>query len=247
MEDINTQSEQPKKSVMSRLSGIFFEPGSIYKYLDQKPDLSTALIITILAAMITSIAGVILQFRNPEFIANMNKMPEQTAAVMKYGAPIIGAVFGVIFGLIMFFIYAGIIHVIAPFLDGKSTFKKLIVVLGYANAPMILFAVLMLVFALINTNSHTPFTASLGLILTREKVGITMNAFYSKIDLFAFWSMFLSILGLSAIYKFGWKKATAIVVILWMIGLGIQVGITKAMEPLIKQSQQNQQTQSEEN
>jgi hypothetical protein len=240
MEEIKSPISVGKNSLLSRITGIFYEPTSVFKSLDEKPDLIGAILIPVIAFLITSVTGVLLTFRNPEFLDKLTKMPEQAATITKYGGPVIGGLFGVIGGLILFFIYAGIIHVIAPFLDGKSSFKKLIAVLGYSNAPIILFGLLMLLFALLNTSSYTPFTASLGLVLTKEKVGLTMNALYSHIDLFAFWSLFLSIIGMAIIYKFSWKKAATIVLTLWLIGLGIQVGITKVMEPFIKQSEQSQ-------
>ncbi len=242
MEENITPPVRITKSFFQRITGIFFEPTSVFQALDEKPDLITAIIIVAIATLIMSIGGVMLGFRNPETIEKFSKLPENTVMMAKYATPIIGGIFAIIFAIGLLLMKAGIIHVIVPFLDGKSTYKKLVTVLGYSYAPMILFSILLITSAILNQDSFTPFTASLGLYFTSDKSGPVINALCSQIDVFSLWSLFLSIQGLSVIYKFNWKKSAAIVLVFWLIGVSLIVGGVMTKEHFFP----TQQTQTQQ-
>jgi hypothetical protein len=225
---------------------MFTSPREVFQYIDEKPDLILALLIPVIATAMISVAAIIQQFRNPQYLEAIKKMPESMSNVMKYGAPVIGSIFGIVFMLIILLIQAGIIHVIAPFLNGKGSFKKLLCVLGYSSIPSLILGVLSLIYIVINQTDYIPFSASLGLFFTQEKIGIYWYALSKSIDLFAFWSMGLTIFGVAIIYKFSWKKAAVILLSLWLIGIGLGLGIVKVFEPFYNKSQQQQQEQVEE-
>jgi hypothetical protein len=229
-----------KKNYLQRVFGIFTSPKSVFQYIDEKPDLILSLLIPVIATILVSIASIMISFRSPQYLEAMKKMPESMSTVMKYGAPIIGAIFGIVFVLIILLIKAGIIHVIAPFLNGKGSFKKVVCVLGYSSVPLLIFGVLSIIYMLLNPNDYIPFTASLGMVYTVEKVGIFWYSLYSSIDLFAFWSLWLSIAGVAIVYKFSWKKAAIIILAMWLIGVGLGLGMVKVFEPFYNKSQQQQ-------
>lgn len=249
MNEVQQQAGEPvvleKKSYLQRVFGMFTSPREVFKYIDEKPDLIRALLIPVLGAAMVSIAAIVQNFRNPQYIEAMKKMPESMSNVMKYGGSIIGAIFGIVFMLIILLIQAGIIHVIAPFLNGKSTFKKLICVLGYSSVPTLVLGVISLIYIAINQTDYIPFSASLGLFFTQEKAGLYWYALSRSIDLFSFWSMGLVILGVSIIYKFNWKKAAAIILAFWLIGVGIGLGFVKVFEPFYNKAHEQQQVDEE--
>jgi hypothetical protein len=235
-----------KKSYFQRVVGMFTSPGETFKYLDEKPDLIPALSVPIIGTILVAVASTIIGIRSPQFEESMSKMPESMTNVMKYGAPIIGAIFGVIFVLIMLLIKTGIVHVIAPFLNGKASFKKLVCILGYSTAPGLIFGALSVLYIFLNPNDYIPFTGSLGMIFTKEKVGLFWYSFYTSIDLFSFWSLGLTIIGVAIIYKFSWKKAAVILLSLWLIGVGLGLGLVKVFEPFYNKSQQVQEEDNTE-
>ena len=235
-----------KKSYFQRVLGMFTSPGETFKYLDEKPDLIAALSVPVIGTILVAVASTIIGIRSPQFEESMKQMPESMSTVMKYGAPIIGAIFGVIFVLIVLLIKAGIVHVIAPFLNGKASFKKLVCILGYSTAPGLIFGVLAVLYIFLNPNDYIPFTASLGMVLTQAKVGLFWYSLCTNIDLFAFWSLGLTIIGVAIIYKFSWKKAVAILLSLWLIGVGLQLGLVKVFEPFYNKAQQAQEEDTTE-
>jgi len=229
-----------KKSYLQRVFGMFTEPREVFQYIDEKPGIILALLIPVLATVMISVAAIVQNFRNPQYLETMKKMPETMSNVMKYGASVIGAIFGVVFVLIILLVQAGIIHVIAPFLNGKGSFKKLLCVLGYSSVPSLILGILSLIYIAINQNDYIPFSASLGLFFTQEKVGLYWHALSQSIDIISFWSMGLVILGVSIIYKFSWKKAAVIILAFWLLGVGLGLGVIKAFEPFYKNAQQQQ-------
>jgi hypothetical protein len=241
---LEPQASEPvvleKKNYLQRVIGIFSSPKSVFQYIDEKPDLVLSLLIPVIATILVSIASITISFRSPQYLEAMKKMPESMSTAMKYGAPIIGGIFGIVFMLIIILIKAGIIHVIAPFLNGKGSFKKVVCVLGYSSAPLLIFGVLSIIYMFLNPNDYIPFTASLGMIYTVEKVGIFWYSLYSSLDLFAFWSLGLSIAGVGIVYKFSWKKAAVIILAMWLIGVGLGLGMVKVFEPFYNKSQQQQ-------
>jgi hypothetical protein len=240
------QSSEPvileKKNYLQRVFGIFTSPRSVFEYIDEKPDMILSLLIPVIVTILVAIAAITMGFRSPEALERMKNMSESMSMFTKYGAPIILAIFGTVFVLIIILIKAGIIHVIAPFLNGKGEFKKVVCVLGYSLVPALIFGVLSVIYMLLNPNDYIPFTASLGMIYTAEKSGYLWNAFYQNFDLFQFWSMGLTILGVSIVYKFSWKKAAAIILVMWLIGVGLGLGVGKVFEPFLNKSKQQSQT-----
>jgi hypothetical protein len=229
-----------KKNYLQRVIGIFTSPKSVFAYIDEKPDMVLSLLVPVIATILVAIAAITMQFRSPQYLETMKKMSESMSTGMKYGASIIGTIFGMVFVLVVILIKAGIIHVIAPFLNGKGSFKKVVCVLGYSSAPLLIFGVLSIIYMLLNPNDYIPFTASLGMIYTAEKSGFLWNAFYQNFDLFAFWSMGLTIFGVAIVYKFSWKKAAVIILAMWLIGVGLGLGVGKVFEPFYNKSQQQQ-------
>ncbi|MCX7918767.1 MAG: YIP1 family protein [bacterium] len=218
------------------IGNMLTSPKEEFRRVDEHPRVFQSILIPVVGTLLVSVANVIVGFRSPQFEEAMQKMPETMSTVMKYGAPIIGAIFGIIIMLMILLIKAGIIHVIAPFLNGKSTFKHAVSVLGYASTPGLIFGLLSLVYVFLNPNEYIPFNASLGLVFTKEKVGLLGYTFWNYIDLFTLWSLWLSIIGIAIVYKFSWKKAAVILLSLYLIGIGLGLGITKVFQPLIEKS-----------
>ncbi len=217
------------KSFFQRITGIFFEPTSVFQSLDEKPDIVTAIAIALLATLIGFIGsgliwGIIWGHNLSSQALEQMSTFEKVIIFAKYAHPFIGGIYVMIFAIAALLIKAVLIHVLVPFLDGKSTYTKVVSVLGYASAPLILFSILLLVYALLNPNAYPPLTASLSLFFTPDKVGPVWSSLYSQIDLFVLWSLFLSIQGLSVIYKFTWKKSAAIILLLWILSISIQTG-----------------------
>lgn len=229
-----------KKSYLQRVFGMFTNPKSVFEYINEKPDLILSLLIPVIATILIMISGAIIGFRSPEALERMKNFSESTSMMVKYGATIVMSIFAVIFAVIFILIQAGIIHVIAPFLNGKGNFKSLVCVLAYSSAPMLIFGLISLAYIFLNPNVYIPFTASLGMIYTAEKVGFMWNAFYQNFDLFRFWSMGLTIVGVTIVYKFNWKKSAAIILVMWLIGMGLGLGIVKFTEPFRDKAQQTQ-------
>ena len=237
MEDTGQTPEVHFMPWYKRLFGVFYEPSKVFRSLDERPDWVWSLAIPILVTIILSTVAVFLAIRSPEYykaLEKFNDTQKQYASITAY----IGVVFAVIFRLGFIFLVGGIIHVIAPFMNGKSSYSRIISVLGYSYLPYFLVGILSIISLVSNPGNYSPLSSSLSVFWTKKEVGIVMLSLLGEFDVIKFWVMGLSTGGLAIIFKFGWKKALTIVLLIWLVTTGIKVGWTAAMKPFIDKSEE---------
>jgi hypothetical protein len=237
----------PEKNWLQRVTGILFEPEEIFKALNRKPDIITALLIPILSALFGGIAGIMLTYRTPDFIEKMNQLPDKgNPQTILLAGLIIGIIFALIFSLGALLLKSGIIHVFAPFLNGKGDYKSLLSILGYSCFPSLVFSFLLFIYVLSNPNVATPLLANLSMLVKQDEVSPLLFSFLSIFDLFSFWGLFLSVSGVSVVYKMTKAKAAIIIFSIWLISSMAIVIYTGVVSPKMFPKANQQTTESVE-
>jgi len=236
-----------EKNWLQRVTGIFYEPEETFKSLNQKPDIITAILIPVVSSLVGGIAGIIITYRTPDFIDKMNKLQGtgNPQTIMMLGL-VIGIIFALVGALGALFLKSGIIHVFAPFLNGKGDYKNLLSVLGYSSSPFLILSFLLLAYVFINPNATTPLLANLSMLVKKEDVSPLLFSFLSIFDLFSFWILFLSISGVAVVYKMTRSKAAIIILSIWLITSTIYVVSAGVIVPKMFPKTNQQSTESVE-
>jgi hypothetical protein len=115
-----------RKNWLQRVTASFLSRKK-YLRLETEADIITALLIPILSALFGGIAGIMLTYRTPDFIEKMNQLPDKgNPQTILLAGLIIGIIFALIFSLGALLLKSGIIHVFAPFLNGKGDISVII-------------------------------------------------------------------------------------------------------------------------
>ncbi len=248
MESNNNQTNGisvPRKNWLGRITGVFYEPAETFRQLDEKPDLITALLIPLVVTLISGSAGIILSFRNPEFMDKMSQMPDKAnPQIFMWVGAIVGIIFALIWCLGSILLKSGIIHVIAPFMNGKGNYKNLLTVIGYAYVPYLIFSLLFSAYVILNPSSFTPLMANLSILVKKDEVSPLIFSLLSQFDVFVFWMLFLCITGVSVVYKFSRKKAAIIILGLWLVTATISVIVGGIVGPKLFPKAYNQTSES---
>ncbi len=150
---INAVQDTPAKSFLSRLIGIFIEPGETFEDIARKPDFIAPLVLLILVsfavaeAMIMKIGIYRIIMQSLTLGGQAAKMdPEQLNTVVQRSAAIYSKVIPIIALLgtpVFLLIAAGFgILVLNVFFAQRASFKQVFSVTCYANLPSIVGAVM---------------------------------------------------------------------------------------------------------
>ena len=220
---------------LSRLIGIVFSPGRIFKGLDENPDLLFGVFIPIFSWVLLGVSAILIGLRDPSLeIKLANLGVDQDPNLIKYWGPILLVSMGLVMSFLLFLIKAGLIHVLVPFMNGKTTYRKIVSVLGYSHVPFAIWSVFVLFYLLLNTHHYVAVDSSIALFFLPQKIHPALYALYSRLDVFLFWAMFLAILGISTVCRLGRIKATALILTLWIMGTLLTVGFNGYVKPLFK-------------
>ncbi|MDT7688763.1 MAG: hypothetical protein QOJ70_3382 [Acidobacteriota bacterium] len=228
-------------STPATLTGIFFEPGSTFESLRERPRfLVAALIIVVLTLGIS-----LLIFNKIDYSAFMREQimksprasqmtPEQVdAAVGFYNGPI-GKVFIYVIpvvGITIFIAAGGALYLLGSMLmGGRLRYKQALSVWTYSSfAPTVLGTIAAAVVVLItpaeDINPAQPggvVRANLGVLLGHGS-SPTLAALLGSFDLFTFYGLYLAALGLRKVGKMSSGSAWTVAVGLWLLGVLLKV------------------------
>ncbi len=226
------------KNVFERIAGALFAPAETFQDIARRPDILAPLLIILVVGYITTFmvipkmdmstitAQQIEQMRkqNPnmgeEQVAQMERFTAASGKVMGYVGPLLGAIW--------YAILAGILLLAFRLFGGEGTYKQALSATLYAWIPLVLFGVLLTIIVLAR-GTFDPSTAatlvkSNPAFLVDMKEQPILFSLLTNFDIFTMWTIFLLIVGFSALSKTSRAKAATVIVGLWVAMIVVKLG-----------------------
>jgi hypothetical protein len=240
-----SREQAAEMSTPQTLSGIFFEPGRTFEALRARPRFLAATIILVVAFL----ASTIVFFSKVDYdqmvrqaIENSPRAdqmsPEQketaisiqTKPIVKYGLgyglPIIG-VFVIVFA-------GAAIYLLGSMAMGKKmSYKQALAVWSYSSLPPTLLATIANIIMLFVRPPDPAdaaaargglIHANLGILFDRTAHPVMVSAL-GAIDLFVIYGLVLAAIGLRKTGRLSSGSAWTVVIVVWLIGVVLRVGI----------------------
>jgi hypothetical protein len=233
--------DTPAKSFLSRVVGVFIEPGETFEDIARKPSWISPLILLILISfsivetMLVKIGasqiamlGIQRSGRGAQMDpAQLDQIAARSAAVLRIVMPV-GAVLGTpLFMLIV----AGIGLLILNVLFGQhAKFKQVFSVACYADMPSIVGAVMAVAVVLFGDanafNPQAPAPTNPGFFMNPLTSSHALFALASSLDFVVFWFMALLAIGFSRVVQKKVKTGTIFMTLfgVWVLLVAVKVG-----------------------
>jgi hypothetical protein len=157
---------------------------------------------------------------------------EQAVALQEKIAPIFGVVNPLVFGTGFFLLGALVFWVAFKMLGSELTYRSSLAAFSHAFVPTILGSLLNLPVVLRRESIDMSevmaggnlLASNLG-ALASEEASPVVRALLSSADVFSVWVMLLLILGYSIVGRVSRGSAAVAVVVIWLLGVGVKVGL----------------------
>ena len=227
----NDVAEPQNLTLVQRITGVFFSPGSTFAQIDRKPDWLIPMLILVVTAVVFTYFT--LPITLPEQLAKQEQIMEEQGASGEQinQARAMGERIGKIFGLIAAVVFPGVFTLLFALifwfvgnvvLGGQTTYLKMLSVLAYTSLIGVLDMLIKLPLILVKK------TADIGLnlaVLLPESLTDTLLADIMKVmDIFVLWRFAVLAIAFTVLYKFTLEKAAWTMVVLFVIVGAIQVG-----------------------
>ncbi|HKT11994.1 MAG TPA: YIP1 family protein [Terriglobia bacterium] len=238
---LDTRQAAPNMPFLSRLLGVFIEPGATFEDIARKPDWIAPLVLLILVSfsvietMLVKIGasqialqGIQRSGRAAQMDpAQLNQIAAKSGAVLRIVMPV-GAVLGTpLFMLIV----AGIgLLILNVFLGQQAHFRQVFAVTCYADMPSIVGGVMAIAVALFGDagafNPRIPAPTNPGFFMNPLTSSHALFALASSLDFVVFWFMALLAIGLSRVVQKKVKSSTVFMIIfgIWVLLVVVKVG-----------------------
>ena len=200
-------------SELSRISGIFFEPGKTFADIAARPRFVVPLLLVITITLVYMAAfsqrvGWERMMRqqleaSPRAAQLTEQQKEQQVAMMAKFAPIGGYVMAVIgFPLYCLFASAVLLGIVAGILSAPVKFKQVYAIMCYSGLVALVSVPLTLAVMFLKNpddfNMQNPLLFNPGALMDPLSTSKFLYSLASSLDLFVFWSIFLIATGLKA-------------------------------------------------
>lgn len=238
---LETPHGTPARPFLSRLIGVFIEPGETFEDIARKPDWIAPLIVLILVSFAT-VETMLMKIGASQIalhtiqrsgraesmdMAQLNQIAARATAIMRIAMPA-GAVLGV---PIFLLIVAGFgLLVLDGFFDQHAKFKDVFSVTCYANLPSIVGAAMAIAVVLFGNanafNPQSPAPTNPGFFMNSPTASRAVFALASSLDIIIFWFMVLLAIGLARVAQKKVKTATIFLTLLgaWVLVVFAKVG-----------------------
>lgn len=224
----------------SRIVGVLFSPTKTFQAIAQRPTWALALALMLLLGAISgSVMTRRLDFEQitRDSFAERSVTPdeaqiEQAVAMQEKLAPIFGIVNPVLFGAAFFFVGALIFAVVFRLLGGDLSYKSSLstyvhgflptAVAGLLNLPVILRRETLQMDEVMAGGNL--LASNLGFLATEDTTPV-IKALLGSVDAFNLWVIVLLTIGYSTVAGTSRKSAAIGVVVLWLVAVGIKVGL----------------------
>lgn len=220
------------------LGGILLSPGLTLQEVVEKPDWVGPFCLVMVSSLLVAVTML------GSMLTNLGNFPGGMPVGAQIATMIIMPLFTTLAVLIVAYlgwlVRGGGIWVLARISGARVPFYPLISVVGYAFLPeMLLTGVVMAIaigFGGVQTSSPWGgmVTSVAGLFPALAAGDEPLRALLGEIELFSFWSLGLTIVGVQRVYGFSMRKAGCIGVLYWLLAVGAIVGFA-VLTDLFKQ------------
>jgi Yip1 domain len=213
IQDLAPQPEPAGMGEFSRIAGVFFEPSKTFADIARRPTWVVPLVLWIVTAIgVSALFGQhvgwerMMRHQLETSTRGQQMSPEQreqTIAVQTRMAPLFGYVFPLV-GLPLYcLIAAGIFTgLVAGVMSAPVRFKQVFAVVTWANLPSLVAAVLTVVVMFLKNpddfDLQNPLMFNAGAFMDPEHSSKFLHSAATSIDLFSFWVILLTAMGLKA-------------------------------------------------
>ncbi|MFN3761753.1 MAG: Yip1 family protein [Anaerolineae bacterium] len=241
---MNEEVSQQKMGLLRLLGGIIARPRATFRYLNENGRRLwwfPAIIAVIMVILPIIVAGPIRARLAREAVAQVQKQmsemlsPEQKQqmeqAQQMAASPLVITVFPsitAVLGLVVgWLVWAGALYLVGMVVGGHASFGALLRMVTWAWIPYALRGLLQTLYIL-STGQIIAHPGLSGLVADNRPVGemlkapptpgqLLASAFLGRIDLFLFWNLALLVVGTVVVTRLSGRKATALVLGLWLL------------------------------
>jgi hypothetical protein len=222
-----------ENSSFGRLLGALVAPVKTFRSIAERPTWGAAFFVL----YVLGSGAILLAFQKVDFAAGIREQIAEQHIQMPAGSEERAASFGkiaattvalLVVPLLTFLIPA--IYLLLNLLGGELDYKRSLAVSLHASLPRALGALLSVPVILSRGQISLKEVQGGGLLhsnlgfLAPENAGPALRVLLVNFDLFALWSVVLSIAGYHLVAKVSKRTAAAVVLGLWFVGLALQVG-----------------------
>jgi len=222
----------PPKNFFQRFIGVIISPVETFQDIARKPDVLLPIIIFILISYVTTFFTMpkvdweavssqqieAMKAQRPD----MSQQDADRAARMMSGFGKVMGWIGPIFGVIWWFILAGVLFLAFKLFGGQQTFMQTLSTVLYSWVPMVLYGIIVSIVIIARPGLFDPthiatIVKSNPAFLVDMKEHMVLYSFLSAIDIFTIWTIVLLIIGFAIISKTSRAKAATIIISLWAL------------------------------
>ena len=221
-----------------RLGGILLSPGSTLQEIAEKPDWVGPFCMVMISSLLVALAML------GKMLPGLGSFPGGPSVGVQIATMIIMPLFTTLAVLIIAYlswlVRGGAIWVLARISGDRVPFYPLISAVGYAFLPEMLLTGMVMAIAIGfgGVQASSPWggmvTSVAGLFPNLAAGDGPLRALFGEIELFSFWSLGLTVVGVQRVYGFSMRKAGCIGVLYWLLAVGAIVGFAVLMD-LFKQ------------
>jgi len=220
-------------SEISRLTGVFFEPGKTFEDVARRP----TFIVPLVLVMVCSLVYIMLFSQHVGWERMVRhqmetskqaqqQTPEQREQAIQMGskfAPIFGYAASIIGVPLVYLISAAVLLAMVKMMSAPTRFSQVFAIMSYAGVTGIVFIVLAVAVMFLKNpddfDLQNPLAFNLGALLDPNSGSKFVYTLATSIDLFAIWKIILIAIGLKAAggRSMTFTKALMAVLIPWAI------------------------------
>ncbi len=228
---------QAPLGLFSRIGNLFFNPTRTFDSLIAKPDWVTPMILTALVTLCFSIGlkDVLMDFqskavrqsimKNDKIAEGQKTQAAEQAVTMMQKFWLVGAIFGTLTGVGLFFILGLAYWLVAnKILGGRPQYFQVLSITGYA--ALIETFGLLIKMPIMASNGSLRVDTGLTLLVPDAEMTSVLYIVLSKFDIFSIWALVLIAMGLAQLYQKPVSKSAIPVAIIWAAGLLLAIGMS---------------------
>jgi hypothetical protein len=237
MTDVSPAVEAPPpdepSNPFSRIIGVLLSPIRTFESIVRKPDWvvpAILIIVVFLVAAIVTVPRVDFETMSRQAMEAQGRSGPQVEQALRFTVAIgKGIQYTVPFLLIGILAVAALLYWFGVRLvGGEATYQQIFSVVLYGFIPNVIRQLVKIPIVLskhdINPREAETLVRSGPAFLTSFKAHPLLFAFFTRLDLFAIWSLILIVIGLAAASKLSKAKTAGIVITLWIVGTLITLG-----------------------
>jgi hypothetical protein len=199
-------------SEISRITGVFFEPGRAFADIARRPAFIVPLILVMVCALaVTFTFGRHIgwdrmmrqQLEMSSRTANLSAEQKEQAVQMQAKIAPIGGAVAIVIGLPLYYVAAaGVLLGIMAMMSAKVRFKQVLAVMCYASLTGIVSSFLIVVVMFLKDpdqfNLQNPLVFNPAAFMDQQATSKFLYSVASSLDLFSIWTIILVAIGLKA-------------------------------------------------